>query len=226
VTTIHAGATLERNPGPKYCKDLHFAELHLRGPAPKVSTLRRWRGDLPEGFRLAFVAPHGAIHGSNGQLLRGDDLAEAASWLGEATRALEAFALVLPISGTVTPGQRDRERLRAYFGAIQDPGFDLVWHPSGLWEAPTALAFARRCGVTYTCDPLEHDVPPASLSYARLQAIGARTRLGDGLLYDLGDRLGVIGRSEIHVAIESARAHREAVRLHAIVNELERPDEG
>ena len=227
MTIIHAGATLDRNPGPKYCRDLQFAELRLRGPAPKVATMRRWRSDLPPGFHLAFVAPHGAIHGTDGHLLRGDDIKDAALWLAEATLTLEAFALVLPISGAVTPGQRDRDRLRTYFDAVQAPGFDLVWHPTGLWEPPTALSFARGCGVTYTCDPLEHDLPPASLSYARVQAIGVRTRLGEGLLYDLSDRLSVVGRDEIFVAIESDRAHREAVRLHTVTSELELepPDE-
>jgi uncharacterized protein YecE (DUF72 family) len=190
--------------------------------------MRRWRSDLPPGFHLAFVAPHGAIHSDDGHLLRGDDLKDAALWLAEATRALEAFALVLPVSGAVTPGKRDRDRLRAYFDAVQAPDFDLVWHPTGLWEPPTALSFALSCGLTYTCDPLEHDLPPASLSYARLHAIGARTRLGDGLLYDLSDRLSVMGRDEIYVAIDSNRAHREAVRLHALASELELgpPDEG
>lgn len=224
MTTIHAGATLDRKPGPKYCKDLHFAELQLQGPAPKMATLKRWRGELADEFQLAFVAPHGAIHAPDGRLLRGDDLREAAAWLKDATKALAAFALVLPTSATVTPGQRDRERLRTYFGQLDDPGFDLVWHPTGLWEPSTAQAFARKCEVTYACDPLQHDLPPSSLRYARLQAMGGRNRLGDGLLYDLNDQLQVMGGPEVFVAIDSPRAHREAVRLHAIIGELELPD--
>ena len=213
MNSILAGATLDRQPGPKYVQDLQFAEISLSGPVPKLGTLKKWRAGLGDAFRLAWVAPRAAIFSEEGKLHEGEELDEATAWLTERVEALGAFALVLPTGGRLTPGKRDRDRLARFFAAFGEPNFELVWHPTGLWEPESALQFARRVGVQFTCDPLEYDLPPGSLSYARIRAIGGRSRLGDGLLFDVADQLSVIGTGQLHVAIASNRAHREALRL-------------
>ena len=76
MPNVHAGALLERAPGPRYFARLHFAEVALRAPLPRPATLTRWRSALPEGFVLSIVAPKTSVVSAKGPL-RFDDALEA-----------------------------------------------------------------------------------------------------------------------------------------------------
>jgi uncharacterized protein YecE (DUF72 family) len=219
MPAIHAGAQLERPPGPKYLEELRFAEIALPAPLPRANTLARWRGNLPEDFLLSLVAPRPTFVSQRGPLRFDDDLEAAVEWLGEAAEALGARAVVLPTAAEVSTGPRDRDLLAAYVERLPRGAERLiVWAPTGLWEPDEAADQAGKLGLVYAFDPLEAPVPPGPVAYGRLRAIGGRQRLTEGMLEQVHDALASSAATEAMVAIESPRSFNEAVALQRLTH--------
>ncbi len=217
MTRIHAGALLERPPGPKYAAALDFAELALPEPLPTDKTLRRWRAELPEGVTLSLVAPAAAGRGAKGPLRFDDGMEEALGRAREAAAILGVRFVVLTTGGDVTTGPRDRGLLREWIGRWSGDAVRVVWQPTGLWEPEQAIPFAHELGVLYGFDPLEADrLPTGDVVYARLRAVGLRKRFHESLLEDAIDAIEQTEADEAFVAIESAASFREATRLASL----------
>jgi uncharacterized protein YecE (DUF72 family) len=222
---IHAGAVLDRPPGPKYTSSLHFAELAFPGALPKTSTLARFRAAVPKGFLCALAIPQSCLRGAAGPLRMDEQLEGHLGWISDAAEALDARALVVPTPPEVTPGQRDRDRLAAYFARLpRKDGRDVVWAPRGLWEREEIERLAGREGVLAAFDPLEDPIPAGATLYARLRTIGARSRISSGMLVDLVDRLGEAEATEAFVVISSPRSFKEAAALQAVAAGQEAPE--
>ena len=221
MTRLHAGAQLDRAPGPKYLAALDFAEIATVGPAPKAKTLAKWREGLPEDFTLGFVVPHDARRSPEGPLRFDADMEAALDRAAEAADALGARFAVLPTGGDVTTGQRDRDLLAGWAERWRSKSrSQLVWHPTGLWDEESAPSFARRLGVVWGFDPLEiEELPRLDLAYCRLRAIGMRKSFNETLLLEVLDRL--VDAPEAFVALESEKSFREAKRLAALAAEEE-----
>src|SRR6185295_14032077 len=116
-------------------------------------------------------------------------LEQGVAWLSATVRALQPRFLVLPTPHDLTPGQRDRDLLAAYVEKANEwrGATKLVWSPTGLWEPDVAAVFAAKLGVICAFDPLESAAPPGELAYARLLAVGNRSRFGESVLADLVD---------------------------------------
>jgi uncharacterized protein YecE (DUF72 family) len=218
---VHAGAQLERAPGPRYVARLHFAEIILRAPLPRAATLGRWRTALPEGFALALVAPKTSVVSAKGPLRFDESLEAGFAWLCAAADALAARFVVIPTPASLTTGQRDRDLLAAYVERLRAhaPERTIVWSPTGLWEPETAQAFAARLGIVCAFDPLESPAPSVPVAYARLEAIGGRQRFGDPILRDLADILDASEAGDIYLAIASPQSFQQATRLAQITSE-------
>lgn len=217
---LHAGALLERAPGPKYSSALGFAELaFVDASLPKAKTLRSWRETVPESFEVALRVPRSITHELiDDQLALGEELADA-DWLSDAIAATGARFVVLATGSEAKTSRRDRERLGALFGALAElAGADvpLVWAPTGLWDSDLARPFAQKSGVIYAYDPLEDDPPAGTLHYASLRALGFRQRFSDGVLYELVERLEENGAERAYVSLESPHSFKEAQLLQAL----------
>jgi hypothetical protein len=212
---VRAGARLDRHPGPKYAARLHFAELAPAEPLPRAATLARWRQACPPSMTLALVAPRRSVTGARGPLRFDDDLERGFAWLAEARAALGASLVVIPTTSALTTGQRDRDLLAVYVERLRmaAPGATLVWAPTGLWEPDEAARQARALGIVAAFDPLEASAPAGPVAYARLEAVGARTRFGESLLRAAVATLAASEATERYVAIASARSFEEACRL-------------
>lgn len=219
MTVLHAGALLERPPGPKYADALHFAELGPRAPLPRRATLEKWRDRMPQGLTLSLVAPKESTTSRKGPLRFDEGLEAGVAWLHEALETLGARMLVVPTGRDTTTGQRDRDLLAAYFDRVRREGLKVIWAPSGLWEPEMARPFAKHLGVTLACDPLAQPVPADEPLYARLRALGGRQRFTEGMFLDLQDALAEAEVGEAFVAIESPRSFREASRLQQLTLE-------
>lgn len=214
MTVIHAGALLDRAPGRKYVAALGFAEIAPPEPLPRIATVRRWRDELPEGFVTSFVVPKAATRSQKGALRFDDAMAAALEWSKEAAEVLNARFVVVRTPADLTTGQRDRDLLAAWLERFGAPTANVVWSPTGLWEHELAVPFARKLGVLLAIDPLETEPPKnEQLVYARLRAIGMRSRFSETLLLEVLDALQSSGAEEAFVAIESPRSYKEASRL-------------
>jgi uncharacterized protein YecE (DUF72 family) len=219
MTRIHAGAVLDRAPGPKYLDTLRFAELQVVGPLPKPSTLRRWGQELPDDFALGLVVPRPAVRSAKGPLRFDEDMEAAFDWTLEAAEALSAKFAIVETGGEVTTGQRDRDLLAAWMERWSSDA-RLVWHPTGLWDPEIAFPFAKRLGVVWAFDPLEAEPPEASLLYARLRAIGLRNRFGETELLEILDAVAYAGADDAYVAFDSPKSFDEARRLAQLASSM------
>jgi len=218
VTRIHAGAQLERLPGPKYTATLGFAEVSLAGPLPNPKTLRGWADDMPEGVVLSFVVPYAARRSPKGDLRFDEAMEDALAYSLEAAAILDAKFVVLPTAGGVTTGRRDRQLLREWFARWEGTAHTLVWQPTGLWDPELAQPFAEELGVLWGFDPLIASPPAGPTLYCRLRAIGARQRFDETLLLEIADTLEESGAEDAWVALESPKSFREASRLATIAS--------
>lgn len=215
-----AGASLDHFPGPKYLASLRFAEVSLRAPLPRASTLRQKRGQLPENLVLALRAPKSALVGSRGPLRFDDELEAGLTWLIAARDALGAKLVVLPTPADLTPGPRSRELLAAYVDRLpRDPARPFVWAPQGAWERELAERVASDLGLVLAFDPLEEDCPEGPIAYARLIAIGARRSFSPALLEDALE--AIPSHLESYAVIESERSFPQASLLQKIAGGAE-----
>ena len=210
-----AGASLDHFPGPKYLAALRFAEVSLRAPLPRASTLRQKRGQLPEDLTLALRAPKSALVGSRGPLRFDDELEAGLAWLIAAREALSAKLVVLVTPADLTPGPRSRDLLAAYVDKLpRDPERPFVWAPQGAWEHEHAERVANELGLVLAFDPLEDDCPAGPIAYARLVAIGARRSFSPALLEDALE--AIPPHLPSYAVIESERSFPQAVMLQKI----------
>lgn len=213
---LYVGANLERPPGRKYVEALPFAELAFPSSLPKPKTLARWRQSVPESFRVALVVPAAAIGPRRAPLRPTDASDEALSWLNEAVETLDAD-VVLPTGAGLTTSKRDRDRLAAFIERLpRREGRHIVWAPQGLWEAELAHPVAEALGVLCAFDPLHDPSPEGPVLYARVAAIGARRRLGEGVRYELLDALVDAAPQQAFVALQSARSFDAAVAFQQL----------
>jgi hypothetical protein len=210
-----AGASLDHLPGPKYLASLRFAEISLRAPLPRASTLRQKRGQLPADVVLALRAPKSAIVGARGPLRFDAELEAGLAWLLAARDALSAKLVVLPTPADLTPGARSRDLLAAYLDKLpREPERPYVWAPSGPWEREQAERVAMDLGLVLAFDPLEDDCPAGPVAYARLVALGARRSFSPALLEDA---LGAMPQGlPSYVVIESERSFPQASMLQKL----------
>lgn len=221
MTLFYAGAALDRAPGPKYLDALAFAEIAPAEPLPRATTVARWRDALREGFVTSFVVPAAARRSERGALRFDDAMRASFEWARESAEALGARFVVLPTGSDLTTGQRDRDLLAAWVEAFDAPdGRQIVWHPSGLWDPEIALPLARKLGLVLAFDPLETEPPDdAEPVYARLRAIGLRSRFPETLLLEALDSALASAAEEVFVAIDSPRSFQEASRLSQLARE-------
>ena len=212
-----AGSVLDRLPGPKYCSALRFAEYRPQAPLPRMPTLRRQRGQCPDGLVVALRAPPAAIGKDIGALRLDADLEAGRRWLIGAADAVSARAVILPTPVQVTSGQRSRDRLRAYVdGLPRDTNIRWVWAPSGPWDPEDAQEFAQTLGLTCVFDPTRDPRPEGEFSYARLQALGAQTTFSEATLESVLEVVGAAGDSL--VAIDSQRSFAQAQVLQRLAD--------
>ncbi len=214
---LFAGALLDRPPGPKYLSELRFAELALKAPLPKASTLAKWRQNLPEVFEIGLRAPEECWRTESGPLREGDEIEAALGWLDEAADALRASMLVFVTGAAITTGARDRDRLRRYFERVpRKANRMIVWRPTGLWEPEAAQPMARELDLIAGFDAVDDPVPPGDVVYGTLVAEGLRRSFSHSQLLEVSEKLRDSEASRAFISIDSPRSFREASSLQML----------
>ncbi len=216
MTKLMVGAHLDRPPGPKYTSDLGFAELAFPTSLPRAATLRKWRESLPQGFQVALVAPYAARISKHGAMRFDEDTEAAMSWLHDALDATQANIVVVPTGKELSTSKRHQDHLGEWLQRLDAKDRKVVWAPGGIWTTDLSGPAAKRLGVINAYDPLEDDPPGGDVVYCRMQAVGARQRFTEGVLFDLLDAIIAAEADEAFVAIESPRSFQEARMLRQI----------
>ena len=128
---------------------------------PRAAATKRWAAQVQRSFpgaRLVPYAWHLLTHGPDERMvdrttrtLAGDprqfgglqvNVQTGQAW--DVTRlcaeAMESTTVALRTPPSITPGALGRARIRAFVDARRGEGFDVIWEPEGLWEAPMASA--------------------------------------------------------------------------------------
>lgn len=221
---LFIGASVERPPGPKYQSALDFAELRFPSTLPRAATLARWRESVGEDFKVSLVTPARAIGRGASAFDLDEDQRAGIEWLGRATAASAASAIVVTSGGHLSTGQRDRDRFARYIeelmGAVKDT--PIFWQPGGLWDLEHASPFAKKLGLSLAFDPLiAEEIPESSSLYLRLEAIGARQRFTTSVAYDLLPIIQSQLSGSIYLSIRSERSMQEAAALRPLLEQEE-----
>jgi uncharacterized protein YecE (DUF72 family) len=166
---------------PRYFQRLPYLETAalLAGPV-RPSVLRRWRESAHHEGAFGVVAPAIVTHtpgargyGPRGWPLPSDRINEAGGFrsseivrqgvtvLADAAATLDAGTVIFRTPPDFSPSQSNRDAMRHFFAELAPAerfaGRTRVWVPSGLWEPPSAFAFARELGILCGLDPLGGD---------------------------------------------------------------------
>jgi uncharacterized protein YecE (DUF72 family) len=219
---MHMAARELKGALPSYASKFGLLELHptvqpgAAGAAPRTNptlkTLRAWRKEVGPAFEFCIVAP---------PALRAPRPSDALEMEIEATLAMvdaaQARTLLVQTAADVTPSNVWRDRLVKLFERLGRDGTQIVWEPSGLWEAEDAAVFAKKHGVVLCVDPFQAGVPRGPIAYLRLRALGETRSFGATRLEALAAELRE--RREVYVVVEAPRALGTAQTLEALVRE-------
>lgn len=219
MSDVFAGCLVERLPHPKAASKLPFFEFAPRLPLPTLATLARYKKQLKKPANIALVAPRSTWMTPRGAMRAGAEVDAGIDWLTRASDILGAFAIVLATGAELTTGERDQERLAAFAARLAPTGRKIIIAPRGLWEPEQAIPFALKTGTIYGFDPMEHDAPGGSFLYARVKPMGARPRLTQGALAQIGERIAVSGCEQAYVCVDSERSFADMKRLAIALTE-------
>jgi len=228
---IHVGCSGMPVKRQKYVETLDTVELQFeQGVPPKPATARRWAEDAPDGFVHTLVASHLLAKapdrmppGLSGEVTDygGMRPTEAALDLFgrsmEASRALDARAMVFVTPASIPPGSRGQDVLRRFFEAVGSPpeGTLFAWEPHGPWEAEEAATLAAELGLVRCVDPLRDTLFEGEVVYARLGPFACMGRaLADDELEDIADALE--SYDEAFCIFDTDRAFEDARRFRAL----------
>ncbi len=218
ILALHVGATVNRAPRAGYFAELPFVELAFRNPLPRIGRLREWRETVPASARIALVVPRAVVNQPRGAL-RFDDTSSL-DWLLAAQEATRADTFVLETRAELTPSARDQEMLKKFAQRVTRGGTKLVWEAGGVWELESASELAKQHGWTVVWDPTGEDMAPPGGIYVRVHALGARSRLSEGLLASVADGVlaAAIETGSATIAIDGEHGFKKAKSLIAILS--------
>ena len=225
---VHVGtADLPHGTGwDRYFRKLGYIETSVlvRNHA-RPSVLAKWRAAAPRAGAFGLVAP--SLTANPLGVERGVDA------LLEASRTLEASAILLRTPPTFSPSQTNRDLLRRFFAEVLPAeaagGAARVWQPDGLWDTRTAVKLAAEMGIVFGCDPSLRDQtrePPDFYGTLEIEDIyfrvsglgrGART-LSAAFREELAELTTAYGRAWVVFATVDAIA--DAIRFRGEVAPL------
>lgn len=204
---LHIGSSSLIGALERYAERLDLLEVSSEPkflPPPK--RLRKMRESVPAGFHFSLVLPSAlsTLPSSGSEALLAPAL--------EAARTLEASWVLLRTLPAVTPSERSRKRLRELVAAMAG-GPRIAWEPRGVWTPEDSEAFAEEIGVALVRDLGQADAPDSPVVYTRLRALGQQSRISQGAIERIAERLE--GAEEAYVVVEGRGAPGVARRLRA-----------
>lgn len=210
TTRFHVGAKSLTSNIAAYAKRFDLLEVHLDGKGPTEATLRRYRRDVAPHFEFVLVAPPVLAQ------LRptAEGFEEAIEQTTAAIAALQARTLLLSTPTEMTPATVWRDRMKSLLAKLPRDATQVVWEPHGVWEIEEATRAAKRFDVVLCVDAARDPVPPGSIAYVRLPALGAARSYSEATLERVVQAVG--DRREAYVVIETGTALKECKTLRRL----------
>jgi uncharacterized protein YecE (DUF72 family) len=177
---------------------------------PTLKTLRAWRKEAGPAFEFCIVAPPALRSPRPSEQL---DIEVAATLA--TVDAVQARTLLVQTASDCTPSNVWRDRLTKLVERLQRDGTQIVWEPSGLWEAEDAALFAKKLGIVLCVDPFQSGVPRGPIAYLRLRALGETRSFGGARIEALAAELR--DRREVYVVMEAPKALSTAQTLDDLI---------
>jgi uncharacterized protein YecE (DUF72 family) len=223
ATRFHIGAEKLRSDLAAYAKrfDLLEVPLAVEGSrlGPSVSTLRRWRRQVPPHFVFTVVV------GPNVGRLKASseyegELAEARA----AIDVLEARCVLVPTPAEVTPSKVWRDRMAKLVDKLPSDATQVIWEPRGVWEVEDAAVAAKKWGVVLAVDATRDPIPAGPVAYVRLRSMGESRSFGTTALERVVKAIGP--RRDAFVVLQSPTALTECKRIRRLAQSVRAPKTG
>jgi uncharacterized protein YecE (DUF72 family) len=203
---------------------------------PQISTLRRWREQVPVNFEFTLKAwqliTHEARSPTYKRLKR--ELSETereqcgsfrpSAMVREAwevtlacASALDARRVLFQCPASFDPTREHIEHMRQFFGTIERGGLQFLWEPRGAaWAAETVRGLCRELNLVHVVDPFTaRTVTPASCYFRLHGRKGWRHVYEDDELEDLLEMLA--GAQSAYVLFNNLRMIEDAARFQELV---------
>ena len=204
---------------------------------PMISTLERWREEMPKDFEFTLKAWQLITHESSSptykrlkKKLTEKEAAEAGYFkptdiVGEAWETTRACALALraktilfqcPAKFVLT--KVNVKNITSFFNSIDRGKFNLAWEPRGDWDPELVKTICTDLDLWHTVDPFKQQSATPKRCYFRLHGIGGwRYKYEDGELEELASMLPAKGSS--YVFFNNREMREDAMRFAKILKE-------
>ncbi len=185
-----------------YAEKFDMVELCFEGEAaPKPSTLRGWRRAVNPSFGFSVRLPKIV-----GELTMTKEMDAALDAAVTVATALEARAIVLSTLADVRPTQQNLQKLASVVERLPRPAVLHCWEPRGIWERKEILRASKELGLTPVLDAQQDALPPGSVVYTRLRALGGAHRVPQRVVERMARELQ--NKREAWVVVEHAPSAR------------------
>jgi len=170
--------------------------------------LRHFRETVPAEFQFTVVLPRDVA------ALSATSVGDPS--LGPALAAAEVLGpswLLLRTPPSVAPSERSRRRMAELVTKLKASGSRVAWEMRGVWSPEDAEAFAAEIEIVLVRDIAQFDAPPGPVVYTRLLTLGQQSRIGQGAIERVAERLEDAGAEEAIVVVEGRGAPGVARRL-------------
>jgi uncharacterized protein YecE (DUF72 family) len=200
---------------------------------PLMTTVRRWREEVPEDFEFSLKAWQVITHLSSSPTYRkaglqvpagkednygffkpNKEVFEAWAKTQNIARILKAKVIVFQCPAKFTPDTENIENLRYFFTNIDREDFIFAWEPRGEWSREVIVALCRDLGLVHCVDPLENKAEYGKLKYFRLHGgRDYRHQYSDDELA----RLRELSDGEAYVLFNNIAMYEDALRFKRLI---------
>ncbi len=191
ASSIKIGTCGFRNTKEEYAKVLSTVEMqHTFYQPPQISTLEKWRSEMPEDFEFTLKAWQLITHESSSPTYRRlrrklteTERAEAGffkptSIVQDAldttlacAKALRARTILFQCPAKFTPTAENIDNLRQFVKGIKRSRLNLAWEPRGKWDRETVRDLCEELDLWHAVDPFAQPTVTPNNCYYRLHGI-------------------------------------------------------
>ena len=238
TSQIKIGTCGFRNTKEEYAEVLSTVEIqHTFYQPPQISTLERWRAELPADFEFTLKAWQLITHESSSPTYKRlrkkltekeleesgffkptDIVREALETTLACAKALKARTILFQCPAKFKPTDENISNLKQFFKSIKRGKLNFAWEPRGDWENKVVNDICDELNLWHAVDPFAHPPLTPKNCYYRLHGIPRwRYTYEDGELEEL---VSLIPKKRLaYVFFNNVTMREDAIRFEKIVND-------